>query len=47
MRFLSRGNDYALFLTPDSAVFKLRAAVVRIKLAGANSHAKIEGAEAL
>jgi uncharacterized protein (TIGR03437 family) len=54
VKFLSRGNGYALFLTSDSAVFKLRSfrkglspAVVRMKLAGANSRAKVSGAEAL
>ena len=51
VKFLSRGDGYALFLTADSAVFKLRpsgdksAAVVRMKLAGANSAAKISGAK--
>jgi hypothetical protein len=52
--FLSRGNGYALFLTRDSAVFKLRSfqqsespAVVRMKLAGANRDAKVSGADAL
>ena len=50
VKFFSRGDGYALFLTADSAVFKLRAsrdtspAVVRMKLAGANSGAKITGA---
>src|SRR5579871_6999176 len=40
VKFFSRGAGYALFLTPDSAVFKLRSArgtsspaVVRMKLA--------------
>ena len=54
VKFLSRGSGYALFLTADSAVFRLRssrkgssAAVVRMKLAGANSGAEIDGAEAL
>jgi hypothetical protein len=54
VKFLSRGNGYALFLTSDSAVFKLRSflensssAVVRMKLAGANSRAKINGAQTL
>ena len=53
VKFLSRGDGYALFLTPDSAVFKLRAsgsnstAVVRMKLAGAAANAKIFGAETL
>jgi hypothetical protein len=52
VKFLSRGDGYALFLTPDSAVFKLRSSpgissptVVRMKLAGANSRAKISGAQ--
>jgi len=54
VKFLSRGNGYALFLTSDSAVFKLRSsrensssATVRMKLAGANSRAKINGAQTL
>ena len=54
VKFLSRGDGYALFLTPDSAVFKLRSVpgtsspeVVRMKLAGANSSAKISGAQTL
>jgi uncharacterized protein (TIGR03437 family) len=54
VKFLSRGDGYALFLTPDSAVFKLRSVpgtsspeVVRMKLAGANSRAKISGAQTL
>ncbi len=54
VKFLSRGNGYALFLTRDSAVFKLRPVrensppeVVRMKLAGTNSRAKISGARTL
>ncbi len=54
VKFLSRGDGYALFLTSDSAVFKLRSpgensspAVVRMKLAGANTAAKSSGAQAL
>ena len=54
VKFFSRGDGYALFLTPDSAVFKLRPvpgtsspAVVRMKLAGANSGARISGAQTL
>ena len=53
VKFLSRGDGYALFLTHDSAVFKLRAsgdktaAVVRMKLAGANAGSKISGGEEL
>jgi uncharacterized protein (TIGR03437 family) len=54
VKFFSRGDGYALFLTPDSAVFKLRSlpgtsspAVVRMKLAGANSRARISGTEML
>src|ERR1035438_3013072 len=49
VKFLSRGSGYALFLTRDSAVFKLRPvressppAVVRMKLARANSGTRIE-----
>ena len=53
VKFLSRGDGYVLFLTEDSAVFKLRAsgdqsaAVVRMKLAGANAAAQISGGEKL
>jgi len=54
VKFFSRGDGYALFLTRDSAVFKLRSvsgnsspAVVRMKLAGANSRSKISGAQTL
>jgi hypothetical protein len=54
VKFFSRGDGYALFLTTDSAVFKLRPvpgtsspAVVRMKLAGANSRARITGAQTL
>ncbi len=46
VKFLSRGDGYALFLTADSAVFKLRRSVVRMKLAGAQC-ARISGAEPL
>jgi hypothetical protein len=54
VKFLSRGDGYALFLTADSAVFTLRPArglssqaVVRLKLAGANSQVEVSGAQAL
>ena len=54
VKFLSRGDGYAVFLTPDSAVFKLRSvrgtsspAVVRMKLTGADSRAGISGAQTL
>lgn len=54
VKFFSRGDGYALFLTRDSAVFKLRSvpgtsspAVVRMKLAGASSRAKISRAQTL
>ena len=54
VKFLSRGDGYVLFLTPDSAVFKLRQsheasspAIVSVKLASANPHAKIDGAQPL
>jgi hypothetical protein len=43
VRFLSRGAGYTLFLTSDSAVFNLHSSVVRMKLAGANSDARIFG----
>lgn len=54
VNFLSRGDGYALFLTPDSAVFKLRSSrensapsVVRMKLAGADPHARVSGTDTL
>ncbi len=53
VKFLARGDGYALFLTADSAVFKLRAsgnstaAVVRMKLAGASAGATVSGGETL
>jgi hypothetical protein len=54
VNFLSRGDGYALFLTSDSAVFKLRSSrenptpsVVRMKLAGANPHARVSGTDTL
>lgn len=53
VKFLSRGDGFALFLTGDSAVFELRPSVkneppvlVRMKLAGAQS-AQIRGADPL
>jgi hypothetical protein len=51
--FLARGKGYGLFLTPSEAVLSLRAptspsgAVVRMQLAGVNSHAKVAGADEL
>jgi hypothetical protein len=52
VKFLARGDGYALFLTADSAVFRLRSvtagsppSVVRMKLAGANSNARVSGAD--
>src|SRR6516225_5998346 len=59
VKFLSHGDGYTLFLTSDSAVFKLRSSrtdsgtarssscVARMMLAGANPRAAIEGAVAL
>jgi uncharacterized protein (TIGR03437 family) len=59
VKFLSRGDGYALFLTSDSAVFRLPTsgkgsahgglspAVVRMKLAGANPNATVSGADTL
>src|SRR5579883_1471382 len=52
VKFLSRGGGYALFLSQDSAVFKLhgtggKSPVVRMKLAGANSGAEVRGGEPL
>lgn len=56
VKFLSRGNGYALFLTADSAVFRLgspredsahaalSSSIVRMKLAGASPNARVSGA---
>ena len=52
VKFLSRGDGYALFLTPTEAVFKLHKAapdgqessVLRMRLLGADGTAKISGA---
>jgi uncharacterized protein (TIGR03437 family) len=53
VKFFSRGDGYALFLTPTEAVFKLHQAasaakqpsVVRMKLVGADGTARIWGAD--
>src|ERR1019366_2630176 len=53
VKFFSRGDGYALFLTQTEAVFKLHQAtsavkqpsVVRMKLVGADGTAKISGAD--
>jgi uncharacterized protein (TIGR03437 family) len=54
VNFLSRGDGYALFLTPNSAVFKLRSSrensapsVVRMNLAGADPQARVSGTDTL
>src|SRR5215212_1091428 len=51
VRFLSRGPGYSVFLTPTEAVFCLRgnekAAVLRMKLTGANANARVKGEEQL
>src|SRR6202521_5826265 len=54
VRFLSRGAGYTFFLTPGEAVLALsqdqvpsQAAVLHLKLAGANSDARVSGADAL
>jgi hypothetical protein len=54
VRFLSRGNGYTVFLTSTEAVFSLRPvqdqasrAVLRMKLAGANQNAPVEGQQPL
>jgi YD repeat-containing protein len=52
VRFLCRGRGHTLFLTPNEAVLSLRGArradaVVRLRLAGANGHPRMEGAGAL
>jgi hypothetical protein len=58
-KFLSRGDGYALFLTSDSAVFRLARsnkdsapgglspAVIRMKLVGASPNARVSGADTL
>ena len=57
VKFLSRGHGYSLFLTSDEAVLRLRqsaastqqsaSAVIRMRLDGANSAARVSGAELL
>jgi len=54
VKFLSRGQGYTLFLTASEAVFSLRhsekktdASVLRMKLAGADANAKLDGRQAL
>src|SRR6185312_1135438 len=54
VKFLSRGNGYTVFLTATEAVFSLRPvpdaasrAVLRMKLAGANQDARVEGEQSL
>ena len=59
MKFSSTGNGYALFLTSDSAVFRLgspradsaraslSSSIVRMKLAGASPNATVSGAGTL
>jgi hypothetical protein len=54
VKFLSRGNGYTVFLTATEAVFSLRPvpdaasrAVLRMKLAGANQDAPVEGQQPL
>jgi uncharacterized protein (TIGR03437 family) len=59
VKFFSRGAGYALFLTSDSAVFRLGSSradsaragrfpsIVRMKLAGAYPNARVSGAETL
>lgn len=51
VKFLSRGQGYTLFLTPDEAVFSLRnsdkKSVLRMKLVGADANAKLNGQQAL
>ena len=44
VKFLARGDGYALFLTADTAVFRIHsAAAVSMKLAGANPAAQVSG----
>ena len=53
VKFLARGHGYALFLSKEGAVFKLRGSrntasgVLRMRLVGANSSAEVSGGDAL
>ena len=47
VKYLARGDGYALFLTGSGAVLKLGGAVVRMRLAGANAHARARGLDRL
>src|SRR5262245_29983630 len=52
VKFLSRGQGYTLFLTPNEAVFSLRnserdPSVLRMKLAGADANAELDGKEGM
>lgn len=53
VKYLSHGQGYGLFLTPDAAVLSLRApgahtgTIVRMEIAGANGHASVSGDEQL
>ena len=58
VRFMARGSGYGLFLTSDEAVLALhrvskdkkstgKAAVVRMKLAGASAHPEVQGTQPL
>ena len=51
VKFLSRGSGYTLFLTQDSAVLSLHGkktnAALKMKIVGANRHAKVAGADGL
>jgi len=51
VKFISRGNGYTLFLTPSEAVLASARAgkkgVLRVRMVGANPHARIEGIDQL
>jgi hypothetical protein len=52
VKFLSRGKDYTLFLTPTEAVFSLRssdkkASALRMSLVGADANARLDGEQEL
>ncbi|HEY2933561.1 MAG TPA: SBBP repeat-containing protein [Acidobacteriota bacterium] len=47
VKFLARGDGFALFLTQDEAVVKLDGAVVRLKFSGGNKHARLLGVNPL
>src|SRR5262249_36642603 len=47
VRFLSRGPGYAIFLTPEEAVFSSSGAALTMRTIGANPAVRIEGVDPL